>query len=265
MGKRKAEVVDEKDFKRPSTDRTSHYNNNSYSTNTMWGSSSSGSSSRRSKGSSSRMNTSSGGYSSRSSVNEKEIIKMFTIISDEDDPTVASMEGICKLCEELEIDAMEDVRVLVLLWQLGANDKPAQINKDEWCKGCTSLQVDSIPKIKALLPSLDPGFLLDHEFKEFYKFTFQFNREGTHRTLDKDLVIAMLKMVLNDRVDEQRIASFIDFLENGASDSAYSRITLDQWMSIFDFCKECRDLNDYDEETSAWPVLDEYVDFMKKK
>ena len=75
-------------------------------------------------------------------------------------------------------------------------------------------------------------------------------------------------MVLKDRVDAQRLSSFIDFLENGQEkgDDTYSRITLDQWMSIFDFCKECRDLNDYDEETSAWPVLiDEYVDYTKKK
>lgn len=81
------------------------------------------------------MNVSSGSYSSRmstsSGVNEANVTKMFTMISDEEDPTIASMEGICKLCEALGIDALEDIRVLVLLWQLGANDKPAQINKDE--------------------------------------------------------------------------------------------------------------------------------------
>lgn len=149
----------------------------------------------------------------------------------------------------------------MLLWQLGANDKPAQINKDEWCKGCASLQIDSIPKIQSLLPSLDPGFLLDTEFKDFYKFTFQFNREGTHRTLDKDLVIGLLRMVLKDRIETKRLESFIKFLEEKGD---YSRITLDQWMSIYDFCKEYRDLDLYDEETSAWPVMiDEYVEFIK--
>ena len=64
-------------------------------------------------------------------MNEAAVTKIFTLISDEDDPTIASMEGICKLCEDLGIDALEDIRVLVLLWRLGANDKPAQINKDE--------------------------------------------------------------------------------------------------------------------------------------
>ena len=50
---------------------------------------------------------------------------------DEDDSNVASMEGTCKSCNELELDALEDIRVLALLWQLGAIDKPARISKQE--------------------------------------------------------------------------------------------------------------------------------------
>ena len=41
------------------------------------------------------------------------------------------MEGISSLCEKLNLDPLEDIRVLVLLWKLGANEKPAQITKDE--------------------------------------------------------------------------------------------------------------------------------------
>ena len=33
------------------------------------------------------------------------------------------------------------------------------------------------------------------EFRDFYRFCFQFNREGTHRTLEKDLVLVLLPMV----------------------------------------------------------------------
>lgn len=196
-------------------------------------------------------------------INEAAIEKMFADIADEDDPYIASMEGISKLCDDIGIDAMEDVRILVLLWKLGANDKPAQINKDEWTKGCNKLHLDSISKIKSLLPSLDLGFLLNDEFRDFYKYTFQFNREGTHRTLDKDLVISLFQMVLKDRVDGARLSSFSEFLEK-QKDETYSRITLDQWTSFLEFCHEIDDLDEYDEETSAFPVLiDEYVDYMK--
>ena len=63
-------------------------------------------------------------------MNEVAVTKIFASIEDKEDPNTASMEGIWKLYEDLGIDAVEDIRILVLLWQLGANDKPAQINID---------------------------------------------------------------------------------------------------------------------------------------
>lgn len=105
----------------------------------------------------------------RPSIDEEAAEKIFADIADEDDPSTASMEGISTLCDKLEIDPLEDIRILVLLWKLGSKEKPAQITKEEWMAGCQRLQVDSIEKIKALLPSLDTGFLDRLEFKDFYK------------------------------------------------------------------------------------------------
>ena len=33
------------------------------------------------------------------------------------------------------------------------------------------------------------------EFREFYKFAFQFSREGTHRTIERDVASPLLQMV----------------------------------------------------------------------
>jgi len=189
--------------------------------------------------------------------------KLFDKYKDEEDPRYISMEGISQLCDDIGIDPMEDIRVLVLMWKLGANEKPGHISNEEWVKGCVDLDIDSVQKIKAMLPGLDPGFLEREDFKEFYKFTFQFNREGTHRTLDKGLVIALLQLVLKDRVDHERLSTWNEFLEQTTGES-YSRITLDQWSSFLEFCYEVNDLEkDFDEENSAWPVLiDEYVEYM---
>ena len=36
-------------------------------------------------------------------------------------------------------------------------------------------------------------------------------------------------------------------------------------MSFFDFCSQCPDIDNYDEENSAWPTLiDDYVDYLKE-
>jgi len=207
----------------------------------------------------------SSGASSGPTVNSKAVSKMFDEIAEDDDPNVATMEGICAFAEKLDIDPMEDIRILVLLQKMGANEKPAQISREEWIKGCEKLQTDSIQKFKDLLPSLDTGFMANgNEFRDFYKFAFQFNRQGTHKTLEKELVVVLVQMTLKDRLSGERLSSFVEFL-NETKDTSYNRITLDQWMSFYDFSKECPDLNDYDEETSAWPVLiDDFVDFATK-
>jgi len=199
-------------------------------------------------------------------INESSAERMFVDYADPDDPSTAGMEGISKLCEQLDLDPVEDITILVLLWKMGAaQEKPAQISKEEWIKGCEKLQVDSVAKFKDLLPSLDLGFLDQSEFKDFYKFCFQFNRQGTHRTLDCELVVMLLQLIFgttsaaSNRIPSDRLQSFSSFLE--ASKKEYSRITLDQWTSFLDFCYECEDLSEYDEANSAWPVLiDEYVE-----
>jgi len=78
--------------------------------------------------------------------------------------------------------------------------------------------------------------------------------------------VALLKLVfksddVGNRLPAGRLSTFCDFLEQH---SGYIRITLDQWTSFLDFCYECPDLAEYDESTSAWPVLiDEYVEYME--
>lgn len=50
-------------------------------------------------------------------------------------------------------------------------------------------------QLKEQLPSFDLGFMENEQFREFYKFTFQFSREGTHRTIEKDVAVPLLQTV----------------------------------------------------------------------
>jgi len=208
----------------------------------------------------------SGLSSSLSGINEAAAEKMFVEIADPDDPSTATMEGIFTLGEKLDMDATEDIRILVLLWKMNIRDKPSQMSKQEWLQGCSTLQADSWDKFRNLIPSLDTGFLDQSDFKDFYKFCFTFSRQGTHKSLDKELTLALLKLVLGagDRVPKERLESFTTFLEQDSSQ--YTHINLDQWTSFLDFCLEVQDLSTYDESTSAWPVMiDEYVEYMEEQ
>ena len=109
----------------------------------------------------------------KSLINVADAESLFDESAMEEDPSVADMEGLCKFCDQLELDPLEDIRVLVLFWKLGSKEKPAQISKEEWMSGCHKLQVDSLEKFKALLPSLDTGFLDRTDFRDFYKVSQQ--------------------------------------------------------------------------------------------
>ena len=106
---------------------------------------------------------------------------------------------------------------------------------------------------------METGFMEHSEFKKFYKFVFQFSREGTHRTIEKDMVVALLQMVLGDR-SNIHLNDFCSFLSSSGPEA--TRITLDQWTSFLDFSVTVPDdcIGYEDDENCAWPVLvDEYV------
>lgn len=90
---------------------------------------------------------------------------------------------------------------------------------------------------------------------------FQFSREGTHKTIEKDLIVALLPVVV-DRNRAPHLEHFLQFL----STSNHQRITLDQWESFLQFNHNVKlDLSNYDAD-GAWPLLlDEYVDWRRKQ
>lgn len=166
----------------------------------MWGSSSSSSSSgKKSK----RKSKSSGG-----GFDEDAVETLFAQFADEEDPTVIEMDGIAKLCEELDLDPESDIRILVLLWRLGSKEKPAQISKEEFTSGCNDLQIDSIEKFKSLLPSLDTGFLDREEFKDFYKVR---GNISNLRRKESSCFVRAITPCISSAFDETNTHPFISF------------------------------------------------------
>ncbi|KAG5182380.1 Cullin binding-domain-containing protein [Tribonema minus] len=155
------------------------------------------------------------------------------------------------------IDPESDVSILVLCYKLKAQ-KPGQISQEEFVKGMTELRVDSVERLKQVLPSLDPGFMGQYEFRDFYRFVFTFSREGTKKTVEKDIVCALLPLVLPDSTRGQGATSqFVEFLE--ATDSV-KIVTQDQWNSFLEYAKSVgTDIDRYDTD-SSWPLLlDDFV------
>ena len=119
-------------------------------------------------------------------VEPEKIIKMFETYAEEED--CLGMEGLCGLCEAVGIDPETDVRLLCFCWRVGAK-KPSMILREEGTRACVAcdLTVWRSSKNSSSESSCDPSNLDQKQFRDFFKFTFLFSREGTHRTIEKDL------------------------------------------------------------------------------
>ncbi|CAM9246741.1 unnamed protein product [Sphacelaria rigidula] len=99
------------------------------------------------------------------------------------------------------------------------------------------------------------------EFRDFYKFSFQFSREGTHRTIERDVAVPLLQMVMGTR--GRYTEDFVEFLKQLPQNT---RVTFDQWCSFLEFSSTVTDgFEGYDED-GAWPImLDEFVEYSRGK
>ena len=107
-----------------------------------------------------------------SNVNLDKVRELFAKYAAADDGSVMDMEGISNLSQALSIDPTSDVRILALMWRLGACSKPGQISLSEFEAGMQRLGCETLESLAPVTPGLDPGFLERAEFREFYKFVF---------------------------------------------------------------------------------------------
>jgi hypothetical protein len=174
------------------------------------------------------------------------------------DEGCVGVDGIMRLCNDLGIDPSTDVTILQIAWKF-KQAKPLQFTREEFEKGMMSLDADSIASLKTKIPAIKKELANMAVFKDFYKFCFQASREGTNKAIEKEVAIALLGMVMNDR-DYFHTSEIVKFLAVHKKKS----ITADEWINILEFVTQIKDdLSNYDED-GAWAVLiDDFVAWKK--
>jgi hypothetical protein len=188
---------------------------------------------------------------------------LFGQFADEADAETSSVNGggLLKLMAAVDLD-MEDIRMTMLMWKLGARKTPGGIEKAEFVTGMQKLGLSTIAGLKGITPQLQTGFLENKEFFDLFRFVFKFNLEHLRKkTIDKESVIYLLEMCLDsDRA--KHLKYFIAFLKT----SKKVELNHDEWSSFFNFSVHIDlDCGNY-EDDGAWPsLLDEYVEWKKEQ
>ena len=174
--------------------------------------------------------------------------EIFAHFSDEErDNEVITLQGISDICEVrrlfvypliaftypnlfqyhgaekfIGLDAGTDIRALFMCWKLGSREKPGEFNRKEFINGMSRLGARSLSDLKKKLPEFDPGFLDSDEYKDFFRWTFLFNLEGTKKTLEQEVVVELLPLAITDR--SRFTTAFLEFLPT----SNVSRISVSE-------------------------------------
>ncbi|XP_052795758.1 DCN1-like protein 5 [Mya arenaria] len=167
-------------------------------------------------------------------------------------------EGMEKFCEDIGVEP-ENIVMLSLAYKLDARSM-GFFTLAEWLKGMTEIQCDCIAKIRQKLEYLRSLLEDMVQFKNIYRYAFDFARDKDQRSMDIDTAKAMLTLLLGKKWP--LFTSFHQYLDQ----SKYKVINKDQWCNILEFSRSIfPDLSNYDED-GAWPVmLDEFVDWYKEQ
>lgn len=172
------------------------------------------------------------------------------------------LEGVESLLKDLELEA-DSVLVLILAWKCKASNQ-CEFTKEEFYRGLKRLSGDMIDRTDVLKMCLQRAeielYNNPNGFKDMYQFTFNYAKNQQQKSLDLELAIAYWNILLRKRF------KFLDLWVSFLRENHKRAITRDTWNLLLDFSLMIDDtMSNYDEE-GAWPVLiDEFVEFSKKK
>ncbi|KAM8836047.1 DCN1-like protein 3 isoform 1-T7 [Spinachia spinachia] len=184
--------------------------------------------------------------------------ELFCCYKDEQEDAILE-EGMEMFCNDLRVDPAE-FRVLVLAWKFQAATM-CKFTRKEFVDGCKAIQADSLEGIYSRFPVMLLDARGEENFKDLYRFTFQFGLDADEgqRSLQRDIAIALWRLVFTQ--DSPAILEhWLDFLsENPSSIRGISR---DTWNMFLNFTQAIGpDLSNYSED-EAWPSLfDTFVEW----
>lgn len=130
-----------------------------------------------------------------------------------------------------------------------------------------SFRVDSINNLGKKLEEFDNSIDSQKEqFKEMYKFSFDYAKEPTHKSLDVESAIGYWEILFKNKEQTFKLLSdWLKFVEEKAEGSGLKVISRDQWNLLVDFAEISAQLVQEYDPYSAWPVLiDEFTEWYQE-
>jgi len=181
--------------------------------------------------------------------------RLFNKYAGSTDKDSTSPEGLALFFQDIGID-LAHRWTLMIAFKLKASEL-AKFKRKEFQDGFSKMWAFTLTEIKQVCEkecrSIESS---EKKFGEFYSWLFTHVKENENkRSIPKELAIQLWHTVLS-KEEHPLINDLISFITNSKETKS---ITMDTWVNIRKFLKECKDPVKF-ENDGAWPILvDEYL------
>ncbi|CBZ54630.1 Zgc:154015 protein, related [Neospora caninum Liverpool] len=173
--------------------------------------------------------------------------------------------GLERLAEDLGV-GLDDVFFLVFAFFCECAEQ-GRITKEEFTRGMDRSGVCTAAALREVVPQIRARLSEDKALaRQVYSYAFTYSLDVGQKALPLDLCVAYWRLLLCES-EFPLMTEWYDFIEEEHRKRA-SALSKDPWIMLFDFMHAQRSsvsLDDYDED-GAWPlVIDEFVDWARRR
>eukprot|EP00484_Ammonia_sp_Unknown_P018877 CAMPEP_0197024110 /NCGR_PEP_ID=MMETSP1384-20130603/4754_1 /TAXON_ID=29189 /ORGANISM="Ammonia sp." /LENGTH=255 /DNA_ID=CAMNT_0042452449 /DNA_START=191 /DNA_END=958 /DNA_ORIENTATION=+ len=189
--------------------------------------------------------------------------KIWKEYADKEDPSIMSEQGMLQFFKDCGVNP-ESHETLAIAWHLQSSEM-GLFQKEEFVSGFSKSGCSDKKDIKKQIGQVCRSLSDEKQFKEFYKWIFHHVKEDEKKkTIPTELAIQLWQIVLSTKKHSMPLLEgWLKFSEK-AQASNMQVVSRDVWEQIYDFLRETKSVDDYD-DNGAWPVaVDEFVEFLQE-
>jgi DCN1-like protein 1/2 len=187
--------------------------------------------------------------------NPKKVEALFVNYMDKNSKKMEA-DGIERFFNDLGVDPM-DLVTLQLSKYMQA-ETMGVYTQAEFETGLRALGVSTLSELKSKLPTLYADLKNDNQFRELYKFTFDFSRDAGYKNISTETAVGLWELLLSNRC--KFLKDWIDFILEEKKDEQV--IKKDAWNMLYELIESTQgDFNNYVDD-GAWPsLIDQFNEF----
>eukprot|EP01084_Bolivina_argentea_P123275 218470_1 len=186
--------------------------------------------------------------------------------ADKEDKEIMSEQGMLKFFKDCGVNP-ESHETLIIAYHLQCGEMGI-FEKEEFVKGFAKSGCSTKKEMKSVITDKIRQINNNQStYKLFYKWIFKHVREDEKKkSIPTELAIQLWNLVFTKNKNNLKLlALWVEYCES-VKDSDMKVISRDVWEQIYDFLKETKSIESYDDCGGAWPVaVDEFIEWAQEK